>query len=134
MIASIQIYPSIEQNSNLIVTEDIYFWTVCQYIPDSIAYFILSPIQSCFFLCKLPNFLIIKCDGKTILQDEVNKLMSTTLRERERDIIRLYYGLDNETLTWEDISKRCAEMLLYFCLPKNIINNMNHSLIKGVLE
>lgn len=40
------------------------------------------------------------------LKDEVNKLISTTLRERERDIIRLYYGLDNECLTWEDISKR----------------------------
>ncbi|KAL7254586.1 hypothetical protein ACSBR1_008865 [Camellia fascicularis] len=40
------------------------------------------------------------------LKDEVNKLISTTLRERERDIIRLYYGLDSECLTWEDISRR----------------------------
>nr|XP_043632705.1 RNA polymerase sigma factor sigA-like [Erigeron canadensis] len=40
------------------------------------------------------------------LKDEVNKLMTTTLRERERQIIRLYYGLDNEFLTWEDISRR----------------------------
>ncbi|XAR71536.1 hypothetical protein NMG60_11017864 [Bertholletia excelsa] len=40
------------------------------------------------------------------LKDEVNRLISTTLRERERDIIRLYYGLDNECLTWEDISRR----------------------------
>lgn len=40
------------------------------------------------------------------LKDEVNKLMMTTLREREREIIRLYYGLDNEFLTWEDISRR----------------------------
>lgn len=42
------------------------------------------------------------------MQDEVNKLIKTTLREREQDIIRLYYGLvDNEKcLTWEDISKR----------------------------
>ncbi|KAK9271808.1 hypothetical protein L1049_002173 [Liquidambar formosana] len=40
------------------------------------------------------------------LKDEVNKLISTTLGERERDIIRLYYGLDNECLTWEDISRR----------------------------
>ncbi|KAM7280262.1 hypothetical protein ACFE04_007396 [Oxalis oulophora] len=40
------------------------------------------------------------------LKDEVNKLIDTTLRERERDIIRLYYGLDNESLTWEEISKR----------------------------
>ncbi|KAF5958956.1 hypothetical protein HYC85_000165 [Camellia sinensis] len=38
--------------------------------------------------------------------DEVNKLISTTLRERERVIIRLYYGLDSECLTWEDISRR----------------------------
>ncbi|KAM0009511.1 putative RNA polymerase sigma-70 region 3, RNA polymerase sigma-70 region 2 [Helianthus debilis subsp. tardiflorus] len=40
------------------------------------------------------------------LKDEMNKLMTTTLREREREIIRLYYGLDNEFLTWEDISRR----------------------------
>lgn len=40
------------------------------------------------------------------LKDEVNKLMTTTLREREREIVRLYYGLDNEFLTWEDISRR----------------------------
>ncbi|KAJ8762707.1 hypothetical protein K2173_012199 [Erythroxylum novogranatense] len=40
------------------------------------------------------------------LKEEVNKLMNLTLREREREIIRLYYGLDNESLTWEDISKR----------------------------
>ncbi|KAI3472516.1 hypothetical protein Pfo_028010 [Paulownia fortunei] len=40
------------------------------------------------------------------LKDEVDKLITLTLRERERDIIRLYYGLDNECLTWEDISRR----------------------------
>ncbi|CAJ1934135.1 unnamed protein product [Sphenostylis stenocarpa] len=40
------------------------------------------------------------------LKDEVNKLMNVTLKEREREIIRLYYGLDKECLTWEDISKR----------------------------
>ncbi|XP_075650300.1 RNA polymerase sigma factor sigA isoform X1 [Castanea sativa] len=40
------------------------------------------------------------------LKDEVNKLINTTLGEREREIIRLYHGLDNECLTWEDISKR----------------------------
>ncbi|XP_048326102.2 RNA polymerase sigma factor sigA isoform X1 [Ziziphus jujuba] len=40
------------------------------------------------------------------LKDEVSKLIDTTLGEREREIIRLYYGLDNECLTWEDISKR----------------------------
>ncbi|XVF06801.1 hypothetical protein REPUB_Repub06bG0081900 [Reevesia pubescens] len=40
------------------------------------------------------------------LKDEVNRLISITLGEREREIIRLYYGLDKESLTWEDISKR----------------------------
>ncbi|KAL8141537.1 hypothetical protein V2J09_014569 [Rumex salicifolius] len=40
------------------------------------------------------------------LKSEVNSLINVTLREREREIIRLYYGLDNECLTWEDISKR----------------------------
>ncbi|GJY31291.1 RNA polymerase sigma factor sigA [Tanacetum coccineum] len=40
------------------------------------------------------------------LKDEVNKLITTTLGERERYIIRLYYGLDNECLTWEEIGKR----------------------------
>nr|AKC88628.1 sigma factor [Francoa sonchifolia] len=40
------------------------------------------------------------------LKDEVNKLIKMTLGEREREIIRLYYGLDGECLTWEDISKR----------------------------
>ncbi|GKV07458.1 hypothetical protein SLEP1_g19235 [Rubroshorea leprosula] len=40
------------------------------------------------------------------LKDEVNRLINVTLSERERDIIRLYHGLDNESLTWEEISKR----------------------------
>lgn len=40
------------------------------------------------------------------LKDEVRKLISATLGDREREIIRLYYGLDKECLTWEDISKR----------------------------
>ncbi|KAL2897726.1 RNA polymerase sigma factor sigA [Bienertia sinuspersici] len=40
------------------------------------------------------------------LKHEVSNLMNTTLRERERDIVRLYYGLDDESLTWEEISKR----------------------------
>uniref|UniRef100_A0A2P2MK65 RNA polymerase SIGMA SUBUNIT 1 family protein n=2 Tax=Rhizophora mucronata TaxID=61149 RepID=A0A2P2MK65_RHIMU len=40
------------------------------------------------------------------LKDEVNKLINLTLREREIEIIRLYHGLDDECLTWEDISKR----------------------------
>ncbi|OMP05985.1 RNA polymerase sigma-70 [Corchorus olitorius] len=40
------------------------------------------------------------------LKDEVNRLITITLGIREREIIRLYYGLDKESLTWEDISKR----------------------------
>ncbi|KAE9593476.1 hypothetical protein Lal_00028682 [Lupinus albus] len=40
------------------------------------------------------------------LKDEVNKLINVTLVEREQEIIRFYYGLDKECLTWEDISKR----------------------------
>ncbi|XP_077242337.1 RNA polymerase sigma factor sigA-like [Tasmannia lanceolata] len=40
------------------------------------------------------------------LKVEVNKLISTTLGEQERDIIRLYYGLDKEWHTWEDISRQ----------------------------
>nr|QKY65024.1 plastidic RNA polymerase sigma-subunit 1 [Passiflora auriculata] len=39
------------------------------------------------------------------LKEEVNNLIDSTLREREREIIRLYYGLDKECLSWEDISK-----------------------------
>lgn len=40
------------------------------------------------------------------LKDEVNKLLCATLGERERDIIRLYYGIDSECHTWEDISRQ----------------------------
>ncbi|XP_074271975.1 RNA polymerase sigma factor sigA-like isoform X2 [Silene latifolia] len=40
------------------------------------------------------------------LKNEVSDLIDTALRERERDIIRLYYGLDEDSLTWEEISKR----------------------------
>lgn len=40
------------------------------------------------------------------LKEEVNRLINMTLVEREREIVRLYYGLDKECLTWEDISKR----------------------------
>ncbi|MFS7985681.1 putative RNA polymerase sigma-70 region 4, RNA polymerase sigma factor, region [Helianthus anomalus] len=40
------------------------------------------------------------------LKEEVRNLIKTTLGEREREIIHLYYGLDNEYLTWEDISRR----------------------------
>ncbi|XP_071710042.1 RNA polymerase sigma factor sigA-like [Rutidosis leptorrhynchoides] len=43
---------------------------------------------------------------ETALKDEVNKLIDMSLGERERYIIRLYYGLDNDCLTWEDIGKR----------------------------
>ncbi|ERM94804.1 RNA polymerase sigma factor sigA [Amborella trichopoda] len=41
-----------------------------------------------------------------LLKAEVNKLISSTLAEREQDIIRLYYGLDKECHTWEDISRK----------------------------
>lgn len=40
------------------------------------------------------------------LKEEVRNLIKRTLGEREREIIHLYYGLDNEYLTWEDISRR----------------------------
>ncbi|KAF3795944.1 RNA polymerase sigma factor [Nymphaea thermarum] len=40
------------------------------------------------------------------LKEEVNRLISSTLVEREQDIVRLYYGLDRESHTWEDISKQ----------------------------
>ncbi|XP_076948479.1 RNA polymerase sigma factor sigA-like [Bidens hawaiensis] len=40
------------------------------------------------------------------LKEEVRNLIKKTLGEREREIIYLYYGLDNEYLTWEDISRR----------------------------
>lgn len=40
------------------------------------------------------------------LQHEVSNLIDTALREREKEIIRLYYGLEDESLTWEEISKR----------------------------
>lgn len=53
------------------------------------------------------------------MQDEVNKLINTTLGEREREIIRLYYGLDKECLTWEDISKRLVKQM-YSCLGYKI--------------
>lgn len=40
------------------------------------------------------------------IQDEVKKLLYTTLSKREREIIRLYHGIDSECHTWEDIGKR----------------------------
>ncbi|URD81427.1 CemA family [Musa troglodytarum] len=40
------------------------------------------------------------------LKDEVDKLLHTTLSDRERDIISLYHGIDNECHTWEDIGKK----------------------------
>ncbi|XP_042472680.1 RNA polymerase sigma factor sigA-like [Zingiber officinale] len=40
------------------------------------------------------------------LKDEVNKLLNTTLSKRERDIIRLYHGIDSECHTWEEIGKQ----------------------------
>ncbi|XP_074567252.1 RNA polymerase sigma factor sigA-like [Curcuma longa] len=40
------------------------------------------------------------------LKDEVNKLLNATLSKRERDIIRLYHGIDSECHTWEEIGKQ----------------------------
>lgn len=48
----------------------------------------------------------INCASDIYLQEEVSKLINMMLGEREREIIQLYYGLENECLTWEDISKR----------------------------
>ncbi|KAG6475473.1 hypothetical protein ZIOFF_064693 [Zingiber officinale] len=44
--------------------------------------------------------------GETLHSDEVDKLLNATLRERERDIIRLYHGIDSECHTWEEIGKQ----------------------------
>ncbi|XP_076919057.1 RNA polymerase sigma factor sigA-like isoform X2 [Bidens hawaiensis] len=44
--------------------------------------------------------------GEKALKDEVNKLITVSLGQREQTIIRLYYGIGNECLTWEDIGKR----------------------------
>ncbi|KAJ0901488.1 putative importin beta family [Helianthus annuus] len=49
-----------------------------------------------------------RCRGS----QEVRNLIKTTIGEREREIIHLYYGLDNEYLTWEDISRRSDGELL----------------------
>uniref|UniRef100_A0A0E0EIC4 RNA polymerase sigma-70 domain-containing protein n=1 Tax=Oryza meridionalis TaxID=40149 RepID=A0A0E0EIC4_9ORYZ len=40
------------------------------------------------------------------LKEEVNKLLNSTLNERERDIIRLYHGIGKQCHTWEDISRQ----------------------------
>ncbi|XP_078438172.1 RNA polymerase sigma factor sigA-like [Wolffia australiana] len=40
------------------------------------------------------------------LQAEVNELLCAALSQRERDIVRLYYGLERESLTWEAISRQ----------------------------
>lgn len=43
---------------------------------------------------------------RNALREDVNKFLSSTLTEREQVIIRLYYGLDTHSCTWEDVSKR----------------------------
>lgn len=40
------------------------------------------------------------------IKDEVKNLLDTALLEREREIIRLYHGLDSKNLTWEEIGKQ----------------------------
>lgn len=42
------------------------------------------------------------------LKLEVNNLIEKTLGEREKHIIRLYYGFDDECLSWEEIGKRIS--------------------------
>lgn len=60
-----------------------------------------------------------------VVQDEVDKLESSTLSDRERDIIRLYYGLDDECLTWEDISKRYVHALYMGGFNRSVITNIS---------
>nr|AKC88622.1 sigma factor [California macrophylla] len=43
---------------------------------------------------------------KWALKEEINKVLNIALGEREREIISLYYGLQGQSLTWEEISKR----------------------------
>lgn len=40
------------------------------------------------------------------LKEDVHQLINSTLRKRERVIIRLYFGIDTHRHTWEDVSKR----------------------------
>lgn len=86
--------------------------------------------------CNFTNF--------PYLQDEVDKLITSTLREREQEIIRLYYGLGNECLTWEDISRRsdckltifltyCHNWLRYILLCFDVLN-LSHVVPKYLQE
>nr|AKC88627.1 sigma factor [Erodium trifolium] len=43
---------------------------------------------------------------KWALKDEINKVLNIALGEREKEIITLYYGLQGQSLSWEEISKR----------------------------
>lgn len=47
---------------------------------------------------------------RNALREDVNKFLSSTLTKREQVIIRLYYGLDTHSCTWEDVSKRLGEL------------------------
>ena len=51
-------------------------------------------------------YTLLAANYSWLLQEGVRDLLSTTLNERERDIIGLYYGLDEESRSWEDISRR----------------------------
>lgn len=69
------------------------------------------------------------------LKEEVNKLIDSALQEREREIIRLYHGLDKECLTWEDISKRMGlsrERVRQVGLVA--LEKLKHAARKGKLE
>ncbi|KAL6001799.1 hypothetical protein ACLOJK_041777 [Asimina triloba] len=64
------------------------------------------------------------------LKREVNKLLGTTLCKRERDIISLYYGLNKECHTWEDIGilmqkPKCLKTL---ALEKHYVNTSGDDL------
>ncbi|KAF9661256.1 hypothetical protein SADUNF_Sadunf19G0049300 [Salix dunnii] len=63
-------------------------------------------ISKVFSLDREPFPSLNGLPGETHHSEEVNKLIDSTLQEREKEIIRLYHGLDQECLTWEDISKR----------------------------
>lgn len=88
--------------------------SICLYLPCIYVYVGRSGGECVYYMLVILNLSYSKKSEKfnkcyINLQDEVNKLINMMLGEREREIIRLYYGLDNECLTWEDISKRWVQ-------------------------
>ncbi|XP_057845066.2 RNA polymerase sigma factor sigA isoform X2 [Cryptomeria japonica] len=51
------------------------------------------------------NYPWLMVDGFS-LKEDVHKLINSTLTNREQVIIKLYFGLDTQRHTWEDVSKR----------------------------